>query len=537
MRNKYLFISALIASFCTLTATAQVSVNQIVILNGGQFGNPLENVNVTLYDPVLDSYQTIDTIYTQSVQNLVIEDSIAFVAAQDSIVSYNLNTRQRVAAQKFTTPGAQSAIGLAVSGQYVLVGNWYGPFGGNITGHNLRIFDKNTLAFVDSVDIPDPVKDIVVIGDTAYIARNYSSSSFADSAGYLTKVDLTNLQQAGDITFNNNGEGLGRLLTEGQMIYGVNEGSNSLTSYNSSTQSSSTVSLPANVSTNPYGPQAYVDGDQLYFRFGGHYGFGQVGMDTLGVYDITTQQMVDTIAMDSNILAFAIDTINDRSYHTQSDFVNYTTGAIFENGAYAGALDVGLSPETIGIFYRQGNAAPYASNDTVTTSLATNVIDVQANDFDVDAGQTLTTNIISTTIAFGNANILNGDSIEFIAFIGIVAVQNIDYEVCDNGSPSLCDTATLVINLNNPIGVEENDLSAVQVFPNPTADYWMIGGLDVPQASIAIRDISGRLVWQESANLSMGENLRISVSSWPAGVYFLELGTETQRETYRLVKH
>ncbi|MGD1846044.1 MAG: T9SS type A sorting domain-containing protein [Salibacteraceae bacterium] len=517
-------------------ALAQVSVNQIVIANGGRFGDPLENVNITLYDPVLDIYETIDTIQTQSVQNIAIEDAMLYVSAQDSIVSYNLNTRQRVAANKFTTPGAESAISIAVSANYVLVGNWFGPFGGTITGHNLRVFDKNTLAFVDSVDIPEPVKDIVVIGDTAYIARNFTSSSFQDSAGYLTKVDLTTLQQAGDITFSNNGEGLGRLLVEGNTIYGVNEGSNSLTSYDVMTQASSTVSIPANVSTNPYGSQAYIDGNELYFRYGGNYGFGQVGMDSIGVWDLTTQQITSTVAMDSNILAFAVDTINDRQYLTQSDFVTFNTGAIFEGGSYLMPLQAGFSPEAIGIFYRQGNAQPYAFNDTVSTNIITKVFDVQANDFDVD-GDDLTTSIISTALAFGNATVLNGDSIEFVAFVGTTATQNIDYSICDNGSPSLCDTATLVININNPIGVEEYSLEALQVFPNPAANFWVVGGLNAPNAQILIRDVSGRLLHHQSANLGLGNSVTLNVADWSAGVYLLELRSEGQAKTVRLVKN
>ena len=528
------FVLALVTF--VLGGVAQTSVNKVVIANGGQFGNPQEDVNLVFYDPYISTYQTVDTLHTQSIQDLLIDSNHAYLAAQDSIALYNLDNGARLATVKFTTPGAESVVDLALSDSFLLAGNWFGPFGGTLTGFNLRVFDRHTLAFVDSVAIPDPITDMVVVGDSVWIARNFSDVNGNDSAGYLSVVDLTTLTYTGDITFTNNDEDLGRLLTDGQTIYGVNSGSNTITEYHPATNQDTTYAVPANITLRSYGPQAQLDEDRLIFRFGSTYGFGQVGLDTIGVFNLSTYQMVDTLAVDSNIIAIAYDTINDILYATQSDFVTFTAGAIFEQGSYTGPLSVGFSPEAIAIQYRFGNAPPYAVDDNYTTNQIVTVFDVQANDFDID-GDDLTTDVVSSIIAFGNAAILNGDSLEFTAFIGVTAIQEIDYEVCDNGVPSLCDTATITIQIDSPQSVGELEDFGFKTFPNPTNSFVRVMGDYHGATLIELRDQHGRVVLGENQVFSSEGYVDLDLTHLPAGVYILSISQEEKVVSHKVLKY
>ncbi|MCI5059086.1 MAG: Ig-like domain-containing protein [Flavobacteriales bacterium] len=93
------------------------------------------------------------------------------------------------------------------------------------------------------------------------------------------------------------------------------------------------------------------------------------------------------------------------------------------------------------------NLPPEAVDDTVNTTDSTlTIIDVQANDFDPNNNDNLTTTIIGGP-NHGTAIVLNGDSIAYTADFGYCGPDTITYEVCDNGVPIHCDTAIVIINV------------------------------------------------------------------------------------------
>lgn len=89
------------------------------------------------------------------------------------------------------------------------------------------------------------------------------------------------------------------------------------------------------------------------------------------------------------------------------------------------------------------NVPPAAVNDTITmcSNGGTINIDVQINDSDYN-GDSLTTTLVSNII-FGSVA-LNGNLIQFTS-LGAFCCNTITYSICDNGIPSLCDTATVFI--------------------------------------------------------------------------------------------
>ncbi|MEQ9168507.1 MAG: Ig-like domain-containing protein, partial [Fulvivirga sp.] len=94
------------------------------------------------------------------------------------------------------------------------------------------------------------------------------------------------------------------------------------------------------------------------------------------------------------------------------------------------------------------NDAPTALDDVVATNPgAAVIVDVLANDTDID-GDNLVNPTITVLATNGNA-VVNGDgTITYTPDPGFtIGVDNFSYEVCDDGMPSLCSTASVTVNV------------------------------------------------------------------------------------------
>ena len=121
------------------------------------------------------------------------------------------------------------------------------------------------------------------------------------------------------------------------------------------------------------------------------------------------------------------------------------------------------------------NDQPVAVDDVKTTQEDSPVVvDVQANDSDLD-GDALTTEILDSTNS-GTLILLNGDSIQFTPDTNFNGKDTLTYRICDNGTPVLCDTATVIFTINaandKPLAIddtkttEEDNLVVVDVQAN-----------------------------------------------------------------------
>ena len=104
MKKLYVFTAIiciiLLVEINSVQAQRNEWVNQVIIVNGGKFEGPpyTDYVTVQKYDPVTHIVTVFDKIYTQSTQDVIIDGHFAYVAAQDSIIKYDIDTYQRVAA-------------------------------------------------------------------------------------------------------------------------------------------------------------------------------------------------------------------------------------------------------------------------------------------------------------------------------------------------------------------------------------------------------------------------------------------------------
>ena len=232
MKKVNLFLSLFLVSIFSSLA------QQAVIVNGGQFGNPNENVNVVIYDIPTKTYTTLDTIHTNSVQDILIDGNEFFVLAQDSIVKYDVQNQSRLAAQAFSGPSTKTVL---LSGNELLVGNWYGK-----STDNLYIYNATNLQLIDSVSaVQSGVSSMLLDSNFLYITQNQTTSSFTDTLGVILKINISTRQIVDSITVNNYSEEFGELIRmpNGTGFYSINSGSNTITSVDFNTLNASNTSF------------------------------------------------------------------------------------------------------------------------------------------------------------------------------------------------------------------------------------------------------------------------------------------------------
>jgi len=340
MRNKILRTTAVLAAlFLFINVKSQNSntyLHKSVIVNGGffEFAPPYTDyVTITVHDHVENTSSIVDTIFTQSAQDIVMDTNSFYVAAADTIVRYDYDFN------KITTApfAGSSTIKILIYKDKLIVGNWYGA-----TENNILVYDKNSLLLIDSIpEVAYGAKDFVIKGDTLYVQQNLTNSMFTDSAGFLSVIDLNKMQHVRDVQLNNNNYDLGRLLVYGDSIIGLNSISNTITTYLISTGNSSTQPANFDLQTNFYGQQYHRSGGELYL-------IAEGGVYTLDLknYGLGNLPIIDSAT------AFAYDTANGAFVVTHTDFGSYSWGGEYnENGTLEDSISVGYAPECIGLIY------------------------------------------------------------------------------------------------------------------------------------------------------------------------------------------
>ena len=90
-----------------------------------------------------------------------------------------------------------------------------------------------------------------------------------------------------------------------------------------------------------------------------------------------------------------------------------------------------------------------------------------------------------------------------------------------NGCQSL--PARLDIHVTNGVGIHNvNDLVGLQLFPNPANEQFNLRNNSATAAQLRITDASGKAI--TSLQVPAGETKSLSLSTWPAGVYFVHSG-------------
>ncbi|MBN4049635.1 T9SS type A sorting domain-containing protein [Bacteroidales bacterium AH-315-N07] len=515
---RLLLIAAILSGTTFIGFAQQTYVKQVIVVNGGKWESTApftDYVTVSKYDPVLKSYSVFDTIKTQSTQSVLIDSNYAYVAAADSLVMYNLNTYSRIAAKGL--PGVKK---MAVYDSSLIVTRGFGASNNYVVVYNRYTLDSVT-AFTS---ISDQCNDIIVEGDTAYVAV---PGAWNATVGKLAVINLKDMAFVRELNLDTLGKGIESLFADGSKIYTVNSigwGMNGMLGhYNIATAVMDTfVELGTPASKG------------IYYRGTPNYLYADFG-NGLGIYNTGTMQIEDTSLISTSFASGVTDTKNELFYLTTTDYSTYGKFFIYDfSGNLVDSMDVGISPEAIAVDYRVNNA-PVAANDNVTTKENTAVvIDVKSNDNDPDTDN-LTTSIVSNP-PNGTANLLNADSIQYTPNNSFTGKDSLVYKICD--VQGLCDTANVVITVNPSTSVTDNSIeNRFSIYPNPAKDILnVLSSEKFTDLNIAITDITGRTIFRKT-NLLDKNDFTINISDLLDGVYLITFSNEDYSVTKKIIKN
>ncbi|MDC0463443.1 DUF5011 domain-containing protein [Flavobacteriaceae bacterium] len=111
----------------------------------------------------------------------------------------------------------------------------------------------------------------------------------------------------------------------------------------------------------------------------------------------------------------------------------------------------------------------------------------------------------------------------------VVGVYTVTYSVTDSNGNAAVDV-TRTVNVEEPLSVTDIERIKLNIFPNPTSNFWQIKSSKIIK-SIDIFDITGRrIIYQKTDSM----NVRIDASSLPDGFYLILIN---KIKSVRLIKH
>lgn len=489
----------------------------LVLANGGQYGDTTQNVVVQNLHLYSQSLNFADTINTQSIQDILVDGSFAYLAAEDSIYKIDIPTMDIVARADFPAP---STYKLLLNDSILWVGNWY-DFGS--APDYLYAFDSDDLSLKFSVpEITQKVSDMALLNDTLIVTQNLTSSAFSDSAGYavlldandgafLSNIPLDNVADAGWI-FVDNGEVTFVNPVSNTYGYFDNNGNYVLTPFGKdiSGGSSSKIQL--------------VD-DVLLGIFD----------DQIGAFDFDTETFVAMDLIDS-VTSFVFDPIEAVFYVTATDFANYKQGGAYDTlGQKLYDFPVGFSPEALALYYAE-NLAPTTSdvNDTTEENTAKSIT-ILATDPNNDPLETS----ILTQAQNGTASINVDQNIEYTPNSGFYGLDSLSYEVCDTELPAyaqLCDQAKVYVWVDQSVGIVQLDAqNTFRIYPNPAQYSTRINVQEAGNYNLRIVALDGR-VQSLKENVFIDNNYDLNLQNLAAGQYMVVLENAGKVQVQKLIK-
>lgn len=497
------FILLLLSIFCLNFSFAQNNfASELIIVNGEGFG--ANESNIAAYNIATKTYSVFDSLFTSSVQDLFIEDSIAYVSAGTKIFSYNLNTKTKIAEAPYfgVSPSKGS---LFVDEANLYVGNWYGQ-----TDSNLYAFNKMTLAFEYAVtEATTECGGGLSLNDTLYVAQKNKGSldgcapfgCFADTTGSILVVDAITGTYVRTIDLGVSGSGISQIYEQGNYIFAVCTDANKIIKIELATDS-----IVEEISLAPFTQSLDLIGTKLYLDLNGKAGYFDLadGSNTFG-------------ALDLNGTAIAYDANTETAFTTATDFSSFGKLNIYDLNS-GDTTEIGVSPEAIAIYYVE-NAAPIALDDTYFYDYDDNVsdysLDVLANDIDPD-GSILNIENLSATAVTGATVSVVGNKILYTRATGIATKDHFTYQACDNNG--LCSTANVEITLKSLTSISELETKEnISIYPNPTSENITIA-TENELKTVTIYSTTGK-------KLKFSNENQINLQDLAKGVYFVEVKT------------
>ena len=357
---SYFLISFVLLVFVAgniVNAQSVTDVRQLIVGNGGKFESvpPFSDyVTVQTYNLSTLAVTVFDTIHTQSVQDVIISGNHAYVSAQDSIVMYDIDTYQRLAAVKDS--GVNK---MAIYNNSLIVTKQY-PIG----RFRVEALDATNLGLLALIDgIPGDCEGICTYLNRAFVACD---SGYSGTQGRIAVINMNTWSVDTIINLGPAAIGIFSMYAYNGYIYCVNKtpfgggSAGSITRFNPSNGSFNTNSMALNI-----GAGVGQKDSLLYLQIN----------KSIGSYNMLTQAVVDTAIIfyfgsggSISINSAALDYVNNRFFTDLGNRTNLSIGVVFSlTGDSLTSYPTGLNADACAIDFR--NPTGIANSGSVQESI------------------------------------------------------------------------------------------------------------------------------------------------------------------------
>ncbi len=420
---------------------------QVIVANGGVFGAPGNKVKIGTYNTSTNLYGVFDEFDGNFVSDVIIDNNIAYIAANGIVIKYNIDNYKKLASVSLS--GAEH---LTIYNNQLIVSRGFGA-----DSQYVQVLNTSDLSLDYSVDeITGQASGVVILNDTAYIGVK---GDWQATTGSVAMVDLQSESYISAIDLDTLGKGISKLYAYNDTIYTFN-----------SIQWDSDYGVVS---------QFYKDGSGLKstiidLHFGTPIGTdgGSVflGLNNAGIGSIklTTKMVEDTTIISGSFAGGHYDDNSNVIFVSETDYATFGTISMYNSiGTLLEDTSVNIAPEALYADTRSeaSNNQPLSFDQTVQVTFETTYpIDLSATISDID-GDTLSIAIV-TDVQNGTSS-LDEFEITYTPDTDFKGFDTLWYSVCDNGTGNLCDTSMVVFVVN-----EEN------IAPNAGDDVANIDNLD-----------------------------------------------------------
>ena len=352
----FLSLIALTIVFSANCAKAQLTTytNQIIVVNGGNFSNADDYVTVSAYNPETQITNEFATIYTQSVQSMVLHENFAYVAAQDSIVKLDIDSYEKISA--VAAPGINQ---LATDGNVLVASFWF-----PVTENFVKILSLDDLSLIANIEeISTEAAGILIHDGVALVAV---PGGWGSTTGKIASIDLETTTLLSEDDYGEFYAGIGYFA-----FY------NDVTTAFMKTAWGETDSKTANFDLEGEIIEEFTyEASSLANKTGrvGSTFYAEIN-NGIGVFDLVNGELTNASVVapqEQSIAASVIDTNNMLIYLTTTDFASTGTGFIYNtNGESVGSFEAGISAQAIAVDYRY-NTSVKERNDMATLNIYPN---------------------------------------------------------------------------------------------------------------------------------------------------------------------
>ena len=565
-KNYFLRIAVLFTVLVfALNLNAQFYTNQLIVGNGGIYGDPSDHVTIASHNPEEQSTTLFGDIARESIQDLIVHENFAYVAAEDSIVKFNIDTYEKVAAiyesnlsQLFYKNGL-----LYVSRRSDLSGP-------PTDGAYLKVFNAEDLTLVGTVDgISNDAAGIVVEWDTVYVAV---SGDWQATEGKFAVID-NNFNLVREMNFGTDAVGIYDLYSDGNIIYSVNRSPYSSTNGSVTNYSIWSTGFSTSVFENAVGKGVAKSGNILYLMLD----------NGIGSYDLISNEVIEiSIVPDpgsANFIYMAdavFDNLNQLFYITITDYYSMGEGKVYDmNGLETGTFEAGVSAEAIALDFRINDFAFEDVEYWIGEGDKEALFVIDWNDginpesiawgfrFDTEpTGEEMLDQIaeaddrLEINMAGGflnDINFTNGYSHEGIGgtngfywgtFTGTnsgnwnmnagltTVISEGDWFGCSFTDFNPAIVPEVPVAVSNPVGVSAMEEITGSVFPNPASDFVKISASSIME--IELYNSYGKLVLRNNYNNC--NVVLLDIEELPKGIYLVEIETYKGKRIEKIVK-